>query len=123
MSIAIIDYGSGNLRSVQKAFQKLGFSAQITKDKVTIRGSQGVVLPGVGSFDAALNELRQLGLEAAAGFAYGLPPRAVLAKGDAIAERARRRRIRADTYERDEALGHRPRLVHGLEPWFVDIHP
>ncbi|MFC1540508.1 imidazole glycerol phosphate synthase subunit HisH [Candidatus Margulisiibacteriota bacterium] len=65
MSIAIIDYGSGNLRSVQKAFQKLGFAAQITKDKMAIRGATGVVLPGVGSFDAALNELRQLGLEAA----------------------------------------------------------
>lgn len=65
MSIAIIDYGSGNLRSVQKAFQKLGFPAEITKDKTTIRGAKGVVLPGVGSFDAALNELRQFGLEGA----------------------------------------------------------
>ena len=57
MSIAIIDYGSGNLRSVQKAFQKLGFTAEITKDKTTIRAAKGIVLPGVGSFDAALNEL------------------------------------------------------------------
>jgi glutamine amidotransferase len=65
MSIAIIDYGSGNLRSVQKAFQKLGFPAEITKDKATIRGAQGIVLPGVGSFDAALDELRQSGLEGA----------------------------------------------------------
>ncbi|MBU0672324.1 MAG: imidazole glycerol phosphate synthase subunit HisH [Candidatus Margulisbacteria bacterium] len=65
MSIAIIDYGSGNLRSVQKAFQKLGFSAEITKDKATIRGAKGIVLPGVGAFDSALNELRQFGLEAA----------------------------------------------------------
>lgn len=65
MSIAIIDYGSGNLRSVQKAFQKLGFQAEITKDKTTIRNAKGVVLPGVGSFDAALNELRQAGLEVA----------------------------------------------------------
>jgi len=65
VSIAIIDYGSGNLRSVQKAFQKLGFSAEITKDKTTIRNAKGVVLPGVGSFDAALNELRQAGLEVA----------------------------------------------------------
>lgn len=64
MSIAIIDYGSGNLRSVQKAFQKLGFAAQVTRDKMTIRGAGGVILPGVGSFDAALTELRQLGLEA-----------------------------------------------------------
>ncbi len=65
MSIAIIDYGSGNLRSVQKAFQKLGFSAEITKDKSTIRGAKGIVLPGVGSFDAALKELREFGLEGA----------------------------------------------------------
>jgi glutamine amidotransferase len=65
MSIAIIDYGSGNLRSVQKALQTLGFSAEITKDKVTIHNAKGVVLPGVGSFDAALTELRQHGLEGA----------------------------------------------------------
>ena len=65
MSIVIIDYGSGNLRSVQKALEELGFSAEITKDKAAIRGAKGVILPGVGAFDAALNELRQLGLEAA----------------------------------------------------------
>ncbi|OGB87569.1 imidazole glycerol phosphate synthase, glutamine amidotransferase subunit [candidate division WOR-1 bacterium RIFCSPLOWO2_02_FULL_46_20] len=65
MSIAIIDYGSGNLRSVEKAFQHLGFQAEITKDKTTIRGAKGVVLPGVGAFDSALTELRESGLEAA----------------------------------------------------------
>ena len=65
MSIAIIDYGSGNLRSVQKAFEKLGFSAEITKDKTTIRSAKGIVLPGVGAFDAALDDLRKSGLEAA----------------------------------------------------------
>jgi len=65
MSIVIIDYGSGNLRSVEKAFQNLGFSAQITKDKAAIRSAKGVVLPGVGSFDAALKELRDTGLEVA----------------------------------------------------------
>jgi imidazole glycerol-phosphate synthase subunit HisH len=65
MSIAIIDYGSGNLRSVQKAFQHLGFAAESTRDRAAIRGAKGVVLPGVGSFDAALNELREYGLEAA----------------------------------------------------------
>ncbi|MFA5839274.1 MAG: imidazole glycerol phosphate synthase subunit HisH [Candidatus Margulisiibacteriota bacterium] len=63
MSIAIIDYGSGNLRSVEKAFEKLGFLAEITKDKNVIRGAKGVVLPGVGSFDSAIKELRSLGLE------------------------------------------------------------
>jgi glutamine amidotransferase len=65
MSIAIIDYGSGNLRSVQKAFQKFGFDAEITRDKNTIQNAKGVILPGVGSFDAAIHELRQSGLEAA----------------------------------------------------------
>lgn len=63
MSIAIIDYGAGNLRSVQKAFQQVGVSAEITRDKSAIRGAKGVVLPGVGSFDAAVIELRELGLE------------------------------------------------------------
>jgi len=63
MSIAIIDYGSGNLRSVEKAFQKLGFEAEISKDKETIRAAHGIVLPGVGSFDSALADLRQSGLE------------------------------------------------------------
>lgn len=65
MSIAIIDYGSGNLRSVQKAFQKLGFSAEISKDRSFIRSAKGIVLPGVGSFDASLKELRDNGLEGA----------------------------------------------------------
>ncbi len=63
MSVAIIDYGAGNLRSVEKAFQKVGVSAEITRDKNSIRGARGIVLPGVGSFDAAINELRQLSLE------------------------------------------------------------
>ena len=72
MSIVIIDYGSGNLRSVQKACQKLGFSAEITKDRKTIRNAKGVILPGVGAFDAALKELRDLGLEAAIEESIGL---------------------------------------------------
>ena len=63
MSVAIVDYGAGNLRSVQKAFQKVGISAEITKDKNTIRSAKGVVLPGVGSFDPAISDLRQGGLE------------------------------------------------------------
>jgi len=63
MSIAIIDYGAGNLRSVQKAFQFIGLPAEITRDKVTISQASGIVLPGVGSFDAAIDELRQLQLE------------------------------------------------------------
>jgi glutamine amidotransferase len=65
VSIAIIDYGSGNLRSVQKALEAVGSAAEITKDKAAIRGAKGVILPGVGSFDAAITELRSLGLESA----------------------------------------------------------
>lgn len=65
MSIVIIDYGAGNLRSVEKAFQTLGFSAEITRDKAAIRNAKGVVLPGVGSFDSAIDELRSFGLETA----------------------------------------------------------
>ena len=61
--IVIIDYGIGNLRSVQKAFQALGFASGITKDKTEIRNSAGIVLPGVGAFDAGLKELRRTNLE------------------------------------------------------------
>ena len=63
MPIAIIDYGAGNLRSVEKAFQQVGVAAEVTKDKNTIRGAKGIVFPGVGSFDAAIKELRALSLE------------------------------------------------------------
>jgi len=63
MSIAIIDYGAGNLRSVEKAFEAVGIDAEITKDKVAIRNAKGVVLPGVGSFDSAISELRAQSLE------------------------------------------------------------
>ncbi|MFA5034747.1 MAG: imidazole glycerol phosphate synthase subunit HisH [Candidatus Margulisiibacteriota bacterium] len=65
MSIAIIDYGAGNLRSVEKAIAKLGFSPEITRDRTTIRNAKGIILPGVGSFDPAISELRSLGLESA----------------------------------------------------------
>jgi len=63
MSIAIIDYGAGNLRSVEKAFEQVGVDCEVTKDKTTIRGAKGIVFPGVGSFDAAIKELRSLSLE------------------------------------------------------------
>ncbi len=63
--IVIIDYGIGNLRSVEKAFQSLGFPAAITKDKTEIRQANGVVLPGVGAFDAGILEMRRTNLESA----------------------------------------------------------
>lgn len=61
--IAIADYGIGNLRSVQKAFNKLGYNAIITGDKAVIGSASHVVLPGVGAFADAINLLRISGLD------------------------------------------------------------
>ena len=62
--IAIIDYGMGNLRSVQKAFEKLGHKAAITRLPREILAARGVVLPGVGAFRQAMENLRNLRLDA-----------------------------------------------------------
>jgi glutamine amidotransferase len=61
--IVIVDYEAGNLRSVQKAFEFLGFSAVLTNDNNLIRDAKGIVLPGVGSFDHVITELRKNNLE------------------------------------------------------------
>jgi glutamine amidotransferase len=63
--IAIVDYGMGNLRSVQKALQKLGYNAQITSDVETVLQADKVILPGVGAFGAAMENLRRAGLDVA----------------------------------------------------------
>ena len=60
--IAVIDYGMGNLRSVQKGLERVGARAEITSDPQHIFSSQGVVLPGVGAFSACMENLRRLGL-------------------------------------------------------------
>ena len=60
--IAIIDYGMGNLRSVQKGFEKVGYSAVVTSDPAVVAAAAKVVLPGVGAFEDAAAELRRLGL-------------------------------------------------------------
>ena len=60
--IAIIDYGMGNLRSVQKGFEKMGYAAEITRDPHRIEAAPGVVLPGVGAFAACMNGLTECGL-------------------------------------------------------------
>lgn len=57
--IAIVDYGMGNLRSVQKAFEKVGHPAVITSDPVELIAARKVVLPGVGAFGDAMHELRK----------------------------------------------------------------
>lgn len=60
--IAIIDYGMGNLRSVQKALEHVGAQAVVTSDLETILGASAVVLPGVGAFGDAMMNLKRLGL-------------------------------------------------------------
>ncbi len=61
--IAIIDYGMGNLRSVQKAFEKLGQEALVTRVPGALLSAQGVVLPGVGAFGQAMENLRAFSLD------------------------------------------------------------
>ena len=60
--IAIIDYGMGNLRSVQKGFKKVGHEAVVTDDPDRVAAAPKVVLPGVGAFEDAMAELRRRGL-------------------------------------------------------------
>lgn len=60
--IAIIDYGMGNLRSVQKALEKVGAAAEVTCDPDRVRRAAKVILPGVGAFPDAITELRRTGL-------------------------------------------------------------
>lgn len=61
-SIVIVDYGMGNLRSVQKAFEKLGQSATISSDANDVAAAKKVVLPGVGAFRDAIARLNSSGL-------------------------------------------------------------
>ena len=60
--IAIIDYQMGNLRSVQKGFEKVGHAATITADAVELARADKIVLPGVGAFPDAIAELKRRGL-------------------------------------------------------------
>src|SRR5262245_36331245 len=57
--IVIIDYGMGNLRSVQKGLEKVGFEAVISNDPAEILRAPKVILPGVGAFPDAMNELNR----------------------------------------------------------------
>jgi glutamine amidotransferase len=61
--IAIIDYGMGNLHSVSKAVERLGYEALVTADAKEIMDADGAILPGVGAFGDAMQNLRNTGLE------------------------------------------------------------
>ena len=60
--IVIIDFGMGNLRSVQKAIEAVGAAAEITSDPARVKAASKVILPGVGAFADAMAELRRTGL-------------------------------------------------------------
>ena len=60
--VAIIDYGVGNLRSVEKAFAATGHDALVTSDEEELRRASRLVLPGVGAFAACMSALRDHGL-------------------------------------------------------------
>ena len=57
--IAILDYGMGNLRSVEKAFEHVGAQTEITYAPERIRAADGLVLPGVGAFPKAMQAIRE----------------------------------------------------------------
>jgi glutamine amidotransferase len=60
--IVIIDYGMGNLRSVQKGFEKIGFKAKLTRKNKEIGRASAIVLPGVGAFKDCMENLERYGL-------------------------------------------------------------
>ncbi len=60
--IVIIDYGMGNLRNVQKAFEKIGLEARVTRSKREIDRASALVLPGVGAFKDCMENLERFGL-------------------------------------------------------------
>ena len=73
MKLAVLDYGIGNLRSAQKAFEHVGADARLTADLADIDAADAVVLPGVGAFGACVDALTASGLDQAA--------RSVIAEG------------------------------------------
>jgi len=62
-AIAILDYGMGNLRSAEKAFEHVGATVTITRDHEAVRAADGVVLPGVGAFPKAMEAVRARGFD------------------------------------------------------------
>jgi imidazole glycerol-phosphate synthase subunit HisH len=73
--IAILDYGMGNLRSAEKAFEHVGATVTVTRDHDAIGQADGLVLPGVGAFPKAMLAVRELGFDRliAARLEHGTP--------------------------------------------------
>src|SRR5438874_13381935 len=64
--IAVLDYRIGNLRSAEKALQKVGADARLVTSSAEAEGATGVVLPGVGAFGRCMEALRETGLDTVA---------------------------------------------------------
>lgn len=63
MAIAIVDYGMGNLHSVSKAVERLGYEPLVTGKREEILAADGIILPGVGAFGDAMEQLRETSLD------------------------------------------------------------
>jgi imidazole glycerol-phosphate synthase subunit HisH len=63
VEIAIVDYGMGNRRSVEKALEHVGVRAIVSREHAELRAAAGLVLPGVGAFPRAMERMRELGLD------------------------------------------------------------
>jgi glutamine amidotransferase len=63
MTVAVLDYGMGNLRSVCKALEHVGAQPQLTADHARVREADAIVLPGVGAMPKAMERVRELGLD------------------------------------------------------------
>jgi glutamine amidotransferase len=63
VEIAVLDYGMGNRRSVEKALEHVGARALVSREHATLRAAAGLIVPGVGAFPRAMDNLRELGLD------------------------------------------------------------
>ena len=60
-SVVVLDYGSGNLRSAQRALQRVGADVEVTADAHAAAAADALVVPGVGAFEACMTGLRKIG--------------------------------------------------------------
>jgi glutamine amidotransferase len=63
LEVAVVDYGMGNRRSVEKALEHVGVRALVTRERERLLAADGLVVPGVGAFPRAMQNLRELGLD------------------------------------------------------------
>ena len=109
--IAVVDYGMGNRRSVEKALEHVGARVIVTRDHEELRAADGIVLPGVGAFPEAMRRLRALGLADALRerAAAGIPLLGICLGMQLLFEAS-------DEHEGAEGLGLLPGTVTRLDP-------